>query len=125
MSFCSLVTDQEIKVLSECASGLKKLNLRDCKLISDVGLAYLSQGCPDLTEINLRRNEMPFRITDISLLQLGQACKSLQSINLYGCDISDTGLSWLVGWSKSLYHIDLSNCNKVTNSGIRHLGEGE
>lgn len=67
---------------------------------------------------------MPFRVTDVALLQLGQACKSIVSISLHGCEmISDTGLSWLSG-SKELRHLDLSNCNKVTNNGIRHIGEG-
>ena len=79
-----------------------------------------------LSKINLQRSEMPFRITDVALLQLGQACTSLVAINLHGCEmISDTGLSWLAGWSKELRHLDLSNCNKVTNCGIRHIGEGK
>ena len=126
ISFCALVTDQEMKVLADSASDLRQLNLRDCKLISDVGLSYLSLGCPKLSEINLRRSEMPFRITDVALLQLGQAYTSLVAINLHGCEmISDTGLSWLAGWSKELRHLDLSNCNKVTNCGIRHIGEGK
>jgi len=29
-----------------------------------------------LMEINLRRSEMPFRVTDVALLQLGQGCQS-------------------------------------------------
>ena len=124
ISFCVLVTDQEMKVLADNASDLRRLNLRDCSLISDIGLSYISLGCPRLSEINLRRREMPFRVTDVALLQLGQACKSIASISLHGCEmISDTGLSWLSG-SKDLRHLDLSNCNKVTNNGIRHIGEG-
>jgi hypothetical protein len=125
ISFC-MVTDEAIKVLADGAPDLKQLNLRYCKLISDIGLSYISQGCPRLSELNLQRSDMPFRITDVALLQLGQACKSLVSINLHGCEmISDTGLSWLSGWSKELRHIDLSNCSRVTNVGIRHLGEGK
>ena len=126
ISFCTLVTDEAMKVLADGAPNLKQLNLRDCKLISDIGLSYISQGCPSLSELNVRRSDMPFRVTDVALLQLGQACKSLVSINLHGCEmISDTGLSWLSGWSKELRHIDLSNCSRVTNVGIRHLGEGK
>ena len=125
VSYCSMITDDEIKILSESCRGLRRINLRECKLVSDVGLTFLSQGCPDLLEINLRRSEMPFRITDVALLQLGQGCQSLVSINLHGCEmVSDTGLSWLSSWLKDLRHIDLSHCSKITNSGMRLLGEG-
>jgi F-box/leucine-rich repeat protein 2/20 len=127
ISFCSLVTDEEIKLLADnCSCSLRQIHLRECKQISDVGLSFLSQGCPNLSEINVRRSEMPFRISDVCLLQLGQGCQGLVSLNLRGCEmITDTGLSWMANWSKDLRHIDLSNCTKVTNSGVRYIGEGE
>eukprot|EP00956_Cyclotella_meneghiniana_P017213 scaffold27829_cov64-Cyclotella_meneghiniana.AAC.13 len=124
ISYCSLITDEQIKLLSEKCSDLHQLNLRECKQISDVGLSFLSQGCPSLIELNLRRSELPFRVSDVALLQLGQGCQSLKCLNLHGCEmISDTGISWLASWSKELRHLDLSNCNKITNKGIRHVGE--
>ncbi|KAL7450418.1 hypothetical protein ACHAWC_002336, partial [Mediolabrus comicus] len=124
LSYCENITDDEIKMLSESGS-LRRINLRECKLVSDVGLTFLSQGCPNLLEINLKRSEMPFRVTDVALLQLAQGCQSIVSINLHGCEmITDTGLSWIASWLKDLRHLDLSRCNKVTNSGMRLLSEG-
>lgn len=126
VSFCSLITDEQIKLLSENCRDLRLLNLRECKQISDVGISYISQGCPMLSEINLRRSEMPFRISDVALLQLGQGCQHLVSLNLHGCEmVSDTGISWLASWSKELRHLDLTNCTKITNKGIRNIGEGK
>lgn len=125
ISFCSLITDDQIKLLAECVD-LRTLNLRECKQISDVGLTYLSQGCGLLAELILRRSELPFRCTDVALLQIAQGSKHLTCLNVSGCEmLSDTGLSWLANWTKALRHLDLSNCNKITNKGIRHIGEGE
>jgi len=69
---------------------------------------------------------MPFRISDVAMLQHDQGCQSLISLNLHGCEmISDTWISWPASWSKELKHLDLSNCNKTTNTGIRRMGKGK
>ena len=124
LSYCTLITDQELGLLSDYCKKILRLNVKECSQISDVGLLSLSKGCSNLSEIDLSRSELVFKVTDVSLLGLGEGCRALTSINLRGCEmVTDVGLSWLSRGCAGLRHIDLSNCSKITNGGMRCLGE--
>ena len=126
VSYCGAVSDYEIKFLSENCPKLQFLNLQCCHLVSDSSIAALASKCLDLRVLNLSRNEMPFKITDVSLLALGDHSFQLNKILLCGCEmITDTGVSWLVKGCNKIRSIDLTNCTKVTNSGIRSIGKGK
>ena len=122
ISYCSLVTDQEIRILAECCREMKELNLRECQQVGDVGLLCLKK-CNNLLVIILARSGLSSRITDITLLSISEGCPMLQSLNLSGCEmITDVGISWLVNGCKDLRYVNLANCSKLTNGGMRYLG---
>ena len=50
--------------------------------------------------------------------------KSMQHITLSGCDrISDVGISWLASTCHAITRLDIAWCNKITDIGLRSIGE--
>ena len=125
VSYCGNISDKEMKVLSKNCKKLSHLNVKECNLISDVCLVELSNNCAHLASIDVSRKAMTFHITDVALLSFGDRCQDLLEICLGGCDmITDTGICWLVQGCKNLVRLDLSYNTKISNAGIRSIGNG-
>ena len=65
-------------------SGIRveKLNLSDCKLISDIGIKNLSLGCEILSSLNLSGCEL---LTTGGITRMLVAMKNLKQLWLQGC----------------------------------------
>ena len=122
LSRCSQgVGDEALAAVERALPHLRVLRLTRCKRVSDAGIARVAAGCTELAELDL---ELCCSLTDQSLTSLaaGQSVGRLSSLNLSGCGISDAGVETLARTgSKSLTHLDLGGCNRLTDRAVRAL----
>ena len=85
-------------------------------LVSENALKSLAQGCPLLHTFYAGHVAVPAA----GVKYLVDYCPRLKDISLHTSDISDEVLAEL-GKSRVLTHVDISNCNKITDAGIEAL----
>jgi arylsulfatase A-like enzyme len=106
-----MITDEELIQL--VSPKVEKLNLRDCLLITDVGVSAVLSTCNDLEELNLQGvTDVTFEfqvsserlralhiseaaITDLSLEKLVTGCPNLSALSLLGKNLTDRGIEAL------------------------------
>jgi len=95
---------------------LEKLSLRRCSGVDDstlcLGLGWVSS--PELQSLNLSFTA----ITDESLWYLAHLPK-LTMLNISWCNVTDSGIACLR--TLALRHLDITGCDKLTNTAIMHL----
>lgn len=77
-SYCSGFGDLEAAALS-AAAGLRELNLDKWLGLSDVGLAKIAVGCPELESLSLK---WCFHITDVGIELLSKKCPHLKRLDV-------------------------------------------
>lgn len=99
------------------------LDLSSCPNLTDLALAWISTGCPSLRKLNVRACT---GIGDVGLKSTG-AMRRLESLDISHCSlISDTGISYLTS-CRSLTDLDMSWLSKVSEKGLEQvfLGAGQ
>ena len=130
---CWQVSDQGIANLagfgmngepgSAGARTLASLSLQDCQKLTDESLKHISEGLPAIRDINL---SFCVSVTDTGLKSLARI-PGLQRLNLRSCDnISDIGVGFLAegGPASQLATLDVSFCDRVTDSALAHVSAG-
>ena len=103
MRFCKLVTDAGLEYLS----GIHTLYMSHCALVTDAGLAHLS----GIHTLNMGYCKL---ITDAGLAHLG----GIHTLYMYYCTlVTDAGLAHLSG----VHTLDMRDCALVTDVGLAHL----
>eukprot|EP01018_Ginkgo_biloba_P013499 Gb_07301 [translate_table: standard] len=119
---CTLVTDWGLASLATGSSArtLKRLDLRECDQISDLGVTLLQQlSC--LQVLNLA--ECGPRVTDTGGVALG-AVYSLESINFsWLINISDVSLLTIAENCQNLKEINITGCELITGVGVRSFSQ--
>lgn len=117
LSFCVFVTDSGLKHLAKMPL-LEELNLGSCDNISDIGMAYLTEGGSTISSLDVSFCE---KIGDQALSHISQGLFHLKSLSLNHCQITDDGLSRI---SKSLHDLETLNigqCDRITDKGLESL----
>ncbi|KAK9086052.1 hypothetical protein Sjap_026463 [Stephania japonica] len=128
------------------ASNLEKLWLESCKLITDVGIGYIADGCRKLKLIDLswclgvgdlgvgliafKCKEI--RSLDLSYMEITNKClpsilqlQHLEDLTFENClYIDDEGLATLDQGRKSIKTLNLTNCEYVSLQGLPFLTSG-
>ena len=126
---CWQVSDHGIGHLTGASSQpstgaqlLEELCLQDCQKVTDEALKHISEGLPNIQRINL---SFCLSVTDTGLKSLSRV-PSLRDLNLRSCDnVSDIGIGFLGGAAPSpLASLDVSFCDRVTDSSAAHLASG-
>ncbi|KAK9093524.1 hypothetical protein Syun_028435 [Stephania yunnanensis] len=115
------------------ASNLEKLRLTACRLITDVGIGYIADGCRKLKLIDLR---FCFGVGDLGVGLIAVKCEEIRSLYLSyvnyledltfeGClSIDDDDLETLERGRKSIKTLNLTNCEYVSLWGLPFLTSG-
>lgn len=112
------VTDLALRYLSEGGLTLHVLDISFCDRVRDDGLAYLSQGLPQLRSLSL--NSIP--CTDSGLLKLSQTLTDLNTLNVGQCfNITDRGIDAILNNCSHLSHLDIYGCSRISNQMIQRL----
>ncbi|XP_046397769.1 F-box/LRR-repeat protein 7 [Ischnura elegans] len=106
---------------------LMHVDLSECPLVRDSGIALLAASCPLLTSLFLRRCH---QITDAALQSIGELCPRLQELSISDCiHVTDRGLQYLSpahhshenGPRPGLRYLSVSKCRCITDAGLRTL----
>ena len=92
--------------------GLKVLSLSECRNLSDVGIAKLSQ-LKYLRKLDLLGCS---KIEDEGLRSIGKNFKFINDLDLGGTSITANGLRDLVQLSPTLQRVCIMGCKKLNNS---------
>lgn len=112
------VTDLALRYLSEGGLTLHVLDISFCDRVRDDGLAYLSQGLPQLRSLSL--NSIP--CTDSGLVKLSQTLTDLNTLNVGQCfNITDRGIDAILNNCPHLSNLDIYGCSRISNQMIHRL----
>ena len=101
------------------AAELKSVNLRGCKLLTDVSIVPLAGSCPLLKSVNLWRCKL---LTDVSVGALAGSCPLLESVNLTFCKLlTDASIVAFAGSCPLLKSVDLGGRRLITHASIAAL----
>jgi hypothetical protein len=132
----ALDLSQSAKVKSEClhwiagtlshkiptCSSLHLLDVSECKLLGDDGLASLGQGCRALRYVNV--SECP-KVSDAGVSAMCRGLRSLRVLRLQGCPlVGDKGLAAVGQHCHQLRSLNVSRCGPVTDRGLKALAAG-
>lgn len=102
-------------------TSLQEIYLVGAGQITDIGFKILASSNSNLRVIDISGCA---RITDQSIKALTSNCNHVEVIRLNGCGyITDNSLTYIVNsyLFSSLKELQLSSCNKITNSGLYKL----
>jgi len=146
MSGCNQVTSEGCLVLAHNCRLLRTLHANDNDSIDDDGLALFAEFCPQINNLTLissplvtdralmkfanhkqlvrLRIEGNHNITDDSLKMLGKCCTRLKHLYAVDCqNITDSAMKFLANL-RHLAVINIANCVRISDAGVRHLVEG-
>ena len=122
LRYCKGITDIGISALSRSCPLLSDVGFFDCSNITDIGISALAESCPLLSSIKISSCG---NITDIGISVLGKAYPLLSYINLsYSKKISDMAISDLARSCPLIIRVDMAYCQNITAIGVSALGEG-
>lgn len=112
------ITDLALRYLSEGGLTLHVLDISFCDRVRDEGLAYLSQGLPQLRSLSL--NSIP--CTDAGLIKLSQTLTDLDTFNVGQCfNITDRGIDAILNNCPHLNSLDIYGCSRISDYMIQRL----
>lgn len=119
-----LINDSFLKLVAKSCPLLENLDLRECMLVSDIGVMRISRSCQNLKFLNLGRHSNADLITDRSLFSISMNNPKITTLGLAGCSITDRGL-WEVSThcSNTIERLSLNKCSLLTNSSIPRIIE--
>ncbi|KAI6656364.1 F-box/LRR-repeat protein 13-like [Oopsacas minuta] len=116
------LSDDALIGLSATCHHLRHVNLIGCRSITDLGVKALAIQNRELKVFKLEDNQ---NVTDVALKTLAQACVQLSHIHVANCgrlgDLSLKALKHL----KHLQIINVADCIKIGDAGIRQVVEGD
>ncbi|KAJ4807511.1 F-box/LRR-repeat protein 3 [Rhynchospora pubera] len=95
MSYCTSISDESLKCLSNCAR-LNTLEIRGCSLVSSVGISAIAARCCNLSKLDIKKC---YEINDAAMLSFARFSHNLRQINLSYCSVTDVGVSALASIS--------------------------
>ena len=84
---CEAISDDSIIVLARSCSRLRSLDIGKTD-VSDAGIISLAESCPNLKKLSLKNCDM---ITDEGIKYISYYCRGLQLLNIQDCNITADG----------------------------------
>ncbi|KAI9492155.1 hypothetical protein BDB00DRAFT_454444 [Zychaea mexicana] len=118
-TFCEISDDTVASAIQTNHNTLEILDIRGCaRLTSQITERLSAVGAPQLRELYIE-NSAAF--TEASLCAVLQSCTALQVVHLQSvASVTNTVLKALSG-ATMLRKVNISNCPKVTGTGLRQL----
>jgi F-box and leucine-rich repeat protein 2/20 len=129
------VTNITCKIIAESCPQLQKLNVSWCTHMDARGVKAVVKGCPQLTDLRAREIR---GFDNIEVAEVIFRTNRLERLILNGCtDLNDRALKIMVHGedpeidiltdipvvpARKWRHLDLSRCDRLTNTGVRALG---
>ena len=116
---CERITNNATKFIGTYCTKLRRLNLRDCCHISDMGLLHIVKNSPDIRGIELSGTS----VTNIGICSVSDYCCHLKSLILSRCrKLTGEGFDSITEAFKQLEYLNISsNYEGITDKGIQIL----
>ncbi|KAF9306820.1 hypothetical protein BGZ74_003068 [Mortierella antarctica] len=116
----SCITDRHLSSLSPSLTHLTSLNLAHCSAISDVSVIYIvTSSSPYLKKIDLTECRL---ITNLTIQVIARLCSQLEEISLQGCGlIRDDAIEELALYCTRLQKIDIGQCQRASDRAVLAL----
>ena len=141
--------DRAVKTLAKCTPNLKELSISKCQRISVASLKAVSEGCPQLTRLNLNYDNLavptaapgviwpPSGLTKLRAIDLRgcpnltpdlfenllQTCQNLEML-VTPCHITDVDLNCIANHCPNLVSLDMSYSYYPTDNGVESVANG-
>eukprot|EP00968_Pinguiococcus_pyrenoidosus_P028862 scaffold8168_cov239-Pinguiococcus_pyrenoidosus.AAC.1 len=110
------ITDAVVQEVCRMHPAMRDLVVRDCELVTDVGLWAIAKFCDRLAALDLSNC---VHVTNIGLRAIAGRCQALERLVLSGCaQLGDVALSTLAGGCWSLRELTLDRCVRVSDAGL-------
>ena len=126
LSHCALLTDADCGAVAKHCRGLIRLDLSHCRQTGDQAAVNVSEHCHRIEYLNMARSELLHKTSDVALLSIAEGCgKTLTELDLCGCEmVTDVGVSWVAHQAgATLEKFLLRGCNRITNAGCRAIAD--
>ena len=120
LSFCKEISSDGVECISKL-KNLKEINLSHCILITDNDLKVLSENCNPLFKIDLTKI---LNVTKIGIGHLSK-CKNIEDLNISYSPISDDDFSLLLNNHfkvNQFKNLNLSRCSNLGNLTLQAIG---
>lgn len=117
------ISGNTIKELCNHSSNLSLLSLKRCKNICDEDMLYFHNSVCNTSLANLTLSGSKL-LTDGGISALCRSLsKSLYSLNINECNlITDLSILMIANLCPNIYHLDVSKCPKLTNETLSIIG---
>jgi len=121
MTDCRNVSDVGMWAIARHLVKIKELILAGCHQITSVGLRSISLRCSNITVLNFNNCHL---LDDIALSVIATGAWHIEELYLRGCvGVTDTGVGKFARASERLRILDLNGCSNVGEFGDRALKE--
>ncbi|KAF9430634.1 hypothetical protein BGZ94_005442 [Podila epigama] len=126
LAHCIALTDVSvIDVIVSSSPYLKRIDLTECRLITNLTVQVIAQFCSQLEDISLQGCG---RVTDDAIEELLHLCTHLQKVNIGQCHrAGDRALLAILNRSElrpaRISHIGIAGCRSVTMEGLMAIGQ--
>ncbi|XP_065829273.1 F-box and leucine-rich repeat protein 13-like [Oscarella lobularis] len=115
------LSNESVHALTTHCHNLRHVSFLGGTSITDDALKYLSLQSRKLQSVRLEGNAS---ITDLSLKTMGRACPELNYVSIVDCPkLTDHALKAL-GGCRNIRVLNVADCLRLTDSGVRHVIEG-
>ncbi|KAI9239201.1 MAG: hypothetical protein BYD32DRAFT_240958 [Podila humilis] len=116
----SCITDRHLSSLSPSLTHLTSLNLAHCSAISDVSVIdIVTSSSPYLKKIDLTECRL---ITNLTVQVIARLCSQLEEISLQGCGlIKDDAIEELALHCTRLQKVDIGHCQRASDRAVLAL----
>eukprot|EP01047_Picozoa_sp_COSAG01_P059026 COSAG01_NODE_7032_length_3383_cov_29.963764_1_plen_711_part_00 len=112
--------DEDVVAFVENYGGeARRIELRGCKGVTDVGVIKVAEGCPHLTELRLDDTQT----TDAGVIKLAEACPHLTYLSFERTQTTDAGVIKVAEACPHLRGLGLDG-TQTTDAGVIKVAEG-
>ncbi len=116
------VTNAILQELCIIHRSILRLDLTQCKQITDVGLWSIAKHCTSIVHLILSCCNM---ITSDGIRALSLKCNKVKTLDLSYCYlVDDISLTVIAAGSWKLEKIILTACHKITDNGVNRVATG-
>eukprot|EP00040_Diaphanoeca_grandis_P029977 m.176412 g.176412 ORF g.176412 m.176412 type:complete len:481 (-) comp31847_c8_seq1:1686-3128(-) len=110
------VTDKGLIDVATKCKNLHQLRLHGCSNVTGAVFSKLAENCPELRDLRGGNSNL----SDLHLDELSKGCPRLETLEVYGRDITDVGLGYVLSRLHCLQDLTLCNC-RVNGDGFEKI----
>eukprot|EP01125_Pyxidicula_operculata_P000566 TRINITY_DN10572_c0_g1_i1.p1 TRINITY_DN10572_c0_g1~~TRINITY_DN10572_c0_g1_i1.p1 ORF type:complete len:446 (+),score=29.09 TRINITY_DN10572_c0_g1_i1:146-1339(+) len=125
LSNCKHITDRTVENIGKYCPNLFLISFFYCPEITDNGVAALMLDNPNVSKLTYLNFQNCKKISDQTALVLSNYCTQLLYLNLRGTNITDKSIIHISEKCSSLRDLSLGSCYHITDHGVQTIAKLE